>query len=79
MGIEKLVPTMADLDRFLKILARSATGQKLSVSRRCSAAAARGRDAVPTTCTSCSSTTAGRAILAGETAEISDASAAAPA
>jgi len=31
MGIEKLVPTMADLDRFLKILARSATGQKLSV------------------------------------------------
>jgi L-lactate dehydrogenase complex protein LldF len=31
MGIEKLVPTMADLDRFLKVLARSATGQKLSV------------------------------------------------
>jgi L-lactate dehydrogenase complex protein LldF len=31
MGIEKLVPTMADLDLFLKILARSATGQKLSV------------------------------------------------
>ena len=31
MGIEKLVPTMADLDRFLKLLARSATGQKLSV------------------------------------------------
>jgi L-lactate dehydrogenase complex protein LldF len=31
MGIEKLVPTMADLDRLLKILARSATGQKLSV------------------------------------------------
>lgn len=31
MGIEKLVPTMEDLDRFLKILARSATGQKLSV------------------------------------------------
>jgi L-lactate dehydrogenase complex protein LldF len=30
MGIEKLVPTMADLDRFLKILARSATGQKLT-------------------------------------------------
>src|SRR5262249_9092625 len=31
MGIEKLVPTMADLDRCLKILARSATGQKLTV------------------------------------------------
>jgi L-lactate dehydrogenase complex protein LldF len=31
MGIEKLVPTMADLDRFLKLLSRSATGQKLSV------------------------------------------------
>jgi L-lactate dehydrogenase complex protein LldF len=30
MGIEKLVPTMADLDRFLKLLARSATGQKLT-------------------------------------------------
>src|SRR5262249_40150680 len=31
IGIEKLVPTMADLDRFLKLLARSATGQKLTV------------------------------------------------
>jgi L-lactate dehydrogenase complex protein LldF len=31
MGIEKLVPTMADLDRCLKVLARSATGQKLTV------------------------------------------------
>jgi L-lactate dehydrogenase complex protein LldF len=30
MGIEKLVPTLADLDLFLKILARSATGQKLT-------------------------------------------------
>ena len=30
MGIEKLVPTMADLDRFLKLLSRSATGQKLT-------------------------------------------------
>src|SRR5262249_24375723 len=30
MGIEKLIPTMADLDRFLKLLARSATGQKLT-------------------------------------------------
>jgi L-lactate dehydrogenase complex protein LldF len=31
MGIEKLVPSMADLDRCLKILARSGTGQKLTV------------------------------------------------
>ena len=31
MGIEKLVPTLADLDRCLKVLARSATGQKLTV------------------------------------------------
>src|ERR1051325_6893666 len=30
MGIEKLVGTLADLDRFLKLLARSATGQKLT-------------------------------------------------
>ncbi len=31
MGIEKLVPSLKHLDLFLKILARSATGQKLSV------------------------------------------------
>src|SRR4029078_2010714 len=31
IGIDKLVPTMADLDRFLKLLAPSATGQKLPV------------------------------------------------
>jgi L-lactate dehydrogenase complex protein LldF len=31
MGIEKLIPTLADLDRFLQLLARSATGQNLSV------------------------------------------------
>ena len=30
MGIEKLVPTLGDLDRFLKLLPRSATGQKLT-------------------------------------------------
>jgi L-lactate dehydrogenase complex protein LldF len=30
MGIEKLVPTLGDLDLFLKILARSATGQTLT-------------------------------------------------
>jgi len=30
MGLEKLVPTLADLDLMLKILARSATGQKLT-------------------------------------------------
>jgi L-lactate dehydrogenase complex protein LldF len=31
MGIEKLVPTLTDLDTCLKVLARSATGQKLTV------------------------------------------------
>jgi L-lactate dehydrogenase complex protein LldF len=31
MGIEKLVPTLAELDLCLKVLARSATGQKISV------------------------------------------------
>jgi len=31
MGIEKLVATMADLDTCLKVLARSATGQKITV------------------------------------------------
>jgi L-lactate dehydrogenase complex protein LldF len=30
LGIEKLIPSLGDLDRFLKILPRSATGQKLS-------------------------------------------------
>src|SRR3982074_2115843 len=30
MGIEKLVPTMADLDRVLQLLAPSATGQTLN-------------------------------------------------
>lgn len=31
MGIEKVVPTLADLAVFLKVLSRAATGQKLSV------------------------------------------------
>jgi L-lactate dehydrogenase complex protein LldF len=31
LGIEKLVPTLADLDHQLKVLARSATGQKITV------------------------------------------------
>ena len=31
MGIEKLVPSMADLDNCIKVLARSATGQKITV------------------------------------------------
>ncbi|PYQ12394.1 MAG: iron-sulfur cluster-binding protein [Acidobacteria bacterium] len=30
MGIEKLVPTLEDLDLFLRLLARSATGQKIT-------------------------------------------------
>jgi L-lactate dehydrogenase complex protein LldF len=31
VGIEKLIPTLADLPIFLKILARAATGQKMSI------------------------------------------------
>ncbi len=31
LGIEKLVPTLADLDPFIKVLARSGTGQKITV------------------------------------------------
>jgi L-lactate dehydrogenase complex protein LldF len=31
MGVEKVIPKMADLPYFLKVLARAATGQKLSV------------------------------------------------
>ena len=31
MGIEKVIPKLADLPYFLKVLARAATGQKLSV------------------------------------------------
>ncbi|MGQ0634047.1 MAG: LutB/LldF family L-lactate oxidation iron-sulfur protein [Planctomycetaceae bacterium] len=31
VGIEKLIPTLADLPIFLKVLARAATGQKLSI------------------------------------------------
>ena len=49
MGIEKLVPTLADLDVCLKVLARSGTGQKLT--RVCTddgdGAAADGRDRRP--------------------------------
>src|SRR5205807_10372115 len=31
MGIEKVIPRLADLPYFLKVLARAATGQKLSI------------------------------------------------
>jgi L-lactate dehydrogenase complex protein LldF len=31
IGIEKLVPTLADFDRMIQVLARSATGQKITV------------------------------------------------
>ncbi|HEY7288234.1 MAG TPA: LutB/LldF family L-lactate oxidation iron-sulfur protein [Vicinamibacterales bacterium] len=43
MGIEKLVETMADLDMCLKVLARSATGQKITVYTTL-VRAPRGRD-----------------------------------
>ena len=43
MGIEKVIPSMTDLMVFLAILARSATGQKLSVLHDARARAAPGR------------------------------------
>ena len=45
MGIEKVVPSMTDLDRLLKVLARSGTGQKLSVYTTLIHGPRRARDA----------------------------------
>jgi L-lactate dehydrogenase complex protein LldF len=71
MGIEKLVPTMADLDRFLKILARSATGQKLSVYTTLVRGPRRsGEDSGPDELHVVLLDNGRTSILAGETAEI---------
>ena len=59
MGIEKLVPTMADLDRCLKLLARRRPARSSPSTRRSSAArAAPATSAGRKNCTSCCSTTA---------------------
>jgi len=71
MGIEKLVPTMADLDRFLKILARSATGQKLTSYTTLLRGPRRpGEDCGPDEMHVVLLDNGRSAILAGETAEI---------
>jgi len=71
MGIEKLVPTLAHLDLFLKILARSATGQKLSVyTTLVSGPRARDHESGPEEVHVILLDNGRSNILAGETAEI---------
>ena len=71
MGIEKLVPTMADLDRLLKLLARSATGQKLTAYTTLVRGPRRSRDECGPEEMHVVLLDNGRSrILAGETAEI---------
>jgi L-lactate dehydrogenase complex protein LldF len=71
MGIEKLVPTMADLDRFLKLLARSATGQKLTAYTTLIRGPRRdGEDCGPDQLHVVLLDNGRTAMLAGETAEI---------
>jgi len=71
MGIEKLVPTMADLDRFLKLLARSATGQKLTAYTTLLRGPRRtGEDGGPDDMHVVILDNGRSSILAGETAEI---------
>jgi L-lactate dehydrogenase complex protein LldF len=71
MGIEKLVPTMADLDRFLKILSRSATGQKLtSYTTLLRGPRRRGEDGGPDEMHVVLLDNGRTSMLAGETAEI---------
>jgi L-lactate dehydrogenase complex protein LldF len=71
MGIERIVPTMADLDLFLKVLARSATGQKLSVySNLIRGPRRRGDDCGPDEVHLVLLDNGRSRILAGDTAEI---------
>ena len=71
MGIEKLVPTLKHLDLFLKILARSATGQKLSVyTTLVSGPRAREHDSGPEQMHVILIDNGRSNMLAGETAEI---------
>ena len=72
MGIERLVPTSDDLGVMLQVLARSGTGQKLTVytQRPHRPAPARAKPTAPRSCTSSSSTTAAAKVLGSELAEI---------
>ena len=81
MGIERLVPTMADLDLALKLLARSATGQKLTTYTNLirGPAARAATSAGRRSCTWCCSTTAAAASWPATTPRSWAASAAAPA
>jgi L-lactate dehydrogenase complex protein LldF len=80
MGIERVVPALADLALLLRLLARSATGQRLTRTRPSSPGrGARTRRMDPRSSTSCWWTTGARACSADATARCSTASAAAPA
>ena len=57
-GIEKIVPTLQDLDVFLQLLPRSATGERMNPYN--TSGPARRRATVPRSFTSCCSTTAAR-------------------
>jgi L-lactate dehydrogenase complex protein LldF len=71
MGIEKLIPSLADLDRCLKVLARSGTGQKLTVYTTMIHGPRRAREADGPDELHVILLDNGRSgILAGETAEI---------
>jgi L-lactate dehydrogenase complex protein LldF len=71
LGIEKIVPSMTDLDRLLKVLARSGTGQKLSVYTTLIQGPRKARDADGPAEVHVILLDNGRSrILAGETAEI---------
>ena len=72
MGMERVVPTAADLGVMLEVLARSGTGQRLSVYTNIVTGPRRpGRSrTAPRSSTWSSSTTAAARVLAGELAEM---------
>ena len=72
MGIERLVPTAADLGVMLEVLGRSGTGQRLTVYTNILSGPRRGRArrTAPRSSTSSSSTTAAARCSASELAEI---------
>jgi L-lactate dehydrogenase complex protein LldF len=71
MGLERLVPTLADLDLALKLLARSATGQRLTAyTTLIHGPRRRGDDCGPEEMHVVLLDNGRRAILAGEEAEI---------
>ena len=80
MGMERVVPTLADLAVLLQLLGRSGTGQPLTVyTTLLTGPRGAGERTGPRRATSSSSTTAARACAAAATSRCSPASAAAPA